>query len=253
MENLRSEIAAEFAQHLRLPVKDIMVIPMDDGFHVFMSGTRAGNSVPYALSQRRKAKRLASELSQRFGTSLNLSLQIDDAIFRTENAILALLQTQFSIEFTAVFIKINEGNVASVRFEGNIETDRIVQMHAREIDRAIAPILKGGKLRVSGIGAITSLTEKILVSGPIVLTQLKIMSSADAEDIAERLSETPADNTTERAVRSTLDLLRRNGLVSHIGNGRHALTLKGLRSLPTRKDALSSDIQRALELRNRNK
>lgn len=68
------------------------------------------------------------------------------------------------------------------------------------------------------------------------------------ESLVERFLQRGLDRPTETWTENTLDKLRKKGLVHRRTDKRYIMTLKGLNATGTRRDRLSPDISRALEL-----
>jgi predicted transcriptional regulator len=91
----------------------------------------------------------------------------------------------------------------------------------------------------------------VFSSGPanesVVLRILKTKQPITVEDIAPEIEKSGYTTDIQR-LKNIVDVLRKNGLVHRLNDGKYSLTEKGLRTVPHGNYRDSSDVERALAL-----
>ena len=207
-------------------------------------GSLKGNSVMYAVRRRRSASGVVKKIAKQHHCLGSVVFAVDDAVSRLESAILAASNTVLGGAASGVSV-----NVASGGASISVTTTECGSEADDSIRRLVMPLFRQNKPPFKELRVIFPQTDQRL-SDLQLLRLIKREAPCDASELASALR---CDNMDVEVVwlKRRMDALRRRDLLTHVGDGSHVLTLKGLGAVPTSNRRNSSDVERALAFKRK--
>ena len=211
---------------------------------VRIRGELAGVSVIHAIRRRQEVSNRVERSAKEADLGYSVVFAVDDAKARLDTAVDSVVKALVGDAVSHVRV--------DVARSGNVRISLTLERSSPEARIGLEKLL-GSLISRKGLALVECAIVEPLgrLSDLRLLRVVKRLAPCDGDQVATEVERVLRTAVSGKAMQHRLDALRQRGLLAHVGNGAHVLTLSGLSALPSEKGRTASDVERALTLGKR--